>query len=597
MRLSHFFEGWVASFKIYYFSYIVAFVATVLWIISVSLSSTSNPDIDQLLMVCAVAFPLFLLGPLYNHIRQKYDARILIVGGAIAALLSLGFWRYLQSHQIFVSWFVPQSYTIVTLLSVITAWWSVLALLSLVHPYENRATRYWRKELLVYMFIALLGSAILWWGISGSLASISYLFDVTIDRKRYQYVGIVSFLIVGVSILLTNLARTEPDTHYHSFFRFFGLYIFFPLTIVYALILLVYGGKILMTWQRPKGLVSMMVIWYTLFGLLTYLLTYPLKEEYPSVKYAQMWYFVSILAFSLLLFGAIGMRISQYGITESRYLIVMAGIRIIMSGAVSLISPKRSFSTMIFVFLGLTISSAYLPWSASAVSLKSQTQRAEKLLEQFWWRDGQTLTYNKLNSDDFDETKKKQARSLMSTLDYLVQYHDQEAISYLRSSNQDLKPKNINDTWPSINEDRLKTLWLSWSISMYEPDATDTETTSFFIASESNAAFDVSGYSSLFSVRGSEWAKYPSDTDKDHYVTTAWNNNAVITLNWQNWSTLTIDLMELAPQLYQLSLDKWITLTWENYLMIVNNLYGENRNEKYTIYNYDITILANLKAN
>ena len=202
----------------------------------------------------------------------------------------------------------------------------------------------------MHVVVAGLGSAILRGGISASLGSIDYLFDIDIDYKRYMYVGVVSFLIIGVSIFLTNLHRTKYEESYHSFFRFFGLYIFFPLAIVYACILLVYGGKIVVTQTWPKGLISMMVIGYTIWGLIAYLLTYPLKES-SLVNKMRSTYFISILVFVLLLFGAIGIRISQYGITESRYLIVMIGIWIVTVGITSLLRPKKTFSTMIFTLL------------------------------------------------------------------------------------------------------------------------------------------------------------------------------------------------------------------------------------------------------
>ena len=84
-------------------------------------------------------------------------------------------------------------------------------------------------------------------GISASLGSIDYLFDISIAYKRYMYVGIVSFLIIGVSIFLTRLHKTYAKFVYENILRFFGLYIFFPLAIIYALILLAYGLKIVTT--------------------------------------------------------------------------------------------------------------------------------------------------------------------------------------------------------------------------------------------------------------------------------------------------------------------------------------------------------------
>jgi predicted neutral ceramidase superfamily lipid hydrolase len=88
--------------------------------------------------------------------------------------------------------------------------------------------------------------------LSASIGSVDYLFDIDIYYKRYQYIGVISFCIVGVSIVLTNLATTKQVDDYPKILRFFGLYIFLPLAIVYAVILMSYGAKILITQTWPK---------------------------------------------------------------------------------------------------------------------------------------------------------------------------------------------------------------------------------------------------------------------------------------------------------------------------------------------------------
>ena len=65
---------------------------------------------------------------------------------------------------------------------------------------------------------------------------------------------------------------------YNSVFRFFGLYIFVPLAVLYAMILCAYGLKILVTGVWPHDLIVWMVIGYMIFGLVAYVLTHPLDD-------------------------------------------------------------------------------------------------------------------------------------------------------------------------------------------------------------------------------------------------------------------------------------------------------------------------------
>ena len=97
-----------------------------------------------------------------------------------------------------------------------------------------------------------------------------------------------------------------------------------PLAGLYALILLTYGLKILATGVWPQGVVVWMVLGYMAFGVVAYVLTYPLRSQYAWLRKIHLAYFISLLLFSFLLFASIGMRVSQYGLTTERYLVIAA---------------------------------------------------------------------------------------------------------------------------------------------------------------------------------------------------------------------------------------------------------------------------------
>lgn len=170
-----FFSRLSESCKTYYLSYLVALFATVLWIIVISFDYSYEMELGifyELLATCAIAFPLFLLWPLYNQTRKKPDYKIVIVTSLIGTVLSLLFAWYVAHYNVFDQ--IKQTYRVILSSSIVDliAWGSILATVAYAHPRGNLTTRWRWKELFVHIVIAWLGSAILRGGIAASLGSI-----------------------------------------------------------------------------------------------------------------------------------------------------------------------------------------------------------------------------------------------------------------------------------------------------------------------------------------------------------------------------------------------------------------------------------------
>jgi len=117
-------------------------------------------------------------------------------------------------------------------------------------------------------------------GISASLASIEFLFSVTISSEVYQHIGNISMILIAGWIWLINLYQhsfmsllDKGAVHraegfkiiYPHWMRIFGQYIFLPLCVIYGLILISYGIKIIATGLRPEGQLIYMVTGYVIF--------------------------------------------------------------------------------------------------------------------------------------------------------------------------------------------------------------------------------------------------------------------------------------------------------------------------------------------
>ncbi|MCR5411739.1 MAG: DUF4153 domain-containing protein [Patescibacteria group bacterium] len=163
--------------------------------------------------------------------------------------------------------------------------------------------------------------------------------------------------------------------------KIFGCYIVLPLLLIYFAIFFAYGLKILITGTWPKGLIVWLGISYFVFGMVTYYLTY--AEETPFYKKMHQLIFSSFLFIALMMAGAIGLRISQYGITFHRYFICAFILVMIAFSLLALLRPKQRFFFFGTLFFGATVLSFYGPLNVTQVSFFSQKQRVVHLAETY----------------------------------------------------------------------------------------------------------------------------------------------------------------------------------------------------------------------
>ncbi len=127
-------------------------------------------------------------------------------------------------------------------------------------------------------------------------------------------------------IFLSNIPAAD-DTQARRLSGFFnGLvkYIFLPLTLVYMAILYVYGGRILLTWDLPRGGVAWPVMWSVCCVVLFLYAIRPFSalETSALLRKTVRRLPMAMLPLLLLLAVAIGCRVGQYGVTTERLYVV-----------------------------------------------------------------------------------------------------------------------------------------------------------------------------------------------------------------------------------------------------------------------------------
>ena len=193
---------------------------------------------------------------------------------------------------------------------------------------------FWQYNRLLFtrLVISAIYSGFLYVGIALALVSLNLLFEIKIHDKLYfdLWIVIVGFFNTWffVSGMPTNFDDLEEIDEYPFGLKVFSQYILLPLLVLYLVILYLYGAKIIVLWDWPKGIVSWLIIAVAVLGIFAFLLIHPFgqKEENSWIKKFSKAYYFILLPLVTMLFIAISMRLADYGITINRYIVLLLGV-------------------------------------------------------------------------------------------------------------------------------------------------------------------------------------------------------------------------------------------------------------------------------
>ena len=285
------------------------------------------------------------------------------------------------------------------------------------------------KILFIHILISLLYTTVLFLGISLAIIVVNHLFSLKIGSNLYSdlwlfLIGIFNtwFFLSGVP---SDFDELDHRTDYPKGLKIFTQFVLIPLVTIYFVILYAYMTKMIFQWSLPKGAVSFLVVGFSVFGILSLLLIYPLQnlDTEKWIKIYSRWFYRALLPLIVLLFVAIGTRIGNYGITESRYLIVLlalwlAGISIYLQ-----INKLHNIKIIPITLCLITALSAFGPWGAAAVSKSSQLGRLKSILTR-----NELLLYGKLKKPA-KEIPQNDQNELSSLISYLSYDHGAETLT------------------------------------------------------------------------------------------------------------------------------------------------------------------------
>jgi len=215
---------------------------------------------------------------------------------------------------------------------------------------------------------------------------------------------------------------------------FMGTWLLSPLTLIYALILIAYGVKIILAGSLPKGEIAQLTTPFLIVGTLTWLVLEPpfIQTKVLAKLFRKLWFLMSIPA-AILLAISIGVRIAEYGFTPERIALLMAVIGALGLGVWFSVGPKdkrdiRLIPSFIALLLGIGA------FGAETLSVSNQKSRAISGLKMagIISEDGVVLPLSDIQISD-----KNAARQAKGSLIFLKRHREMKILNQIFDGAED----------------------------------------------------------------------------------------------------------------------------------------------------------------
>lgn len=285
-------------------------------------------------------------------------------------------------------------------------------------------------------------------GMSLLLASLHLLFGFDVRSEWYVILECLFGLLLSALLFLGRIPQGAKK-HDHepldsSFLNAVMRFLFLPLVGLYILVLYIYAGKILLTWELPDGWVSWLVCASMVGCIVIEFGLYPVRklQDKRADHLIARWLPIVILPLLLLMSVGIVRRLSDYGITVNRLYLLTLNLWFYFVCITLFLTKARRINWITISFTLIFLLTSALPINYISLTRHHMTSSIERILE------GQRLP---LNAAQFDKLMKalpeEDGQRLCVRLDYMRQtFGYQSTDAYI--DNDDYVPlsKYINPT-------------------------------------------------------------------------------------------------------------------------------------------------------
>jgi len=276
------------------------------------------------------------------------------------------------------------------------------------------------QSVVVDKTVTILYSMVLFLGLTAVFLTVDGLSLIKLKEQIYIEIWLFVVFVFAMIFFASKLKKVDENLEeyeIHKIFRFLIYFIVIPLITIYTGILYIYFGKMLITKSWPQGLVSHLILWYTIFSLFIMIMVTPMREKDLVAKIFKNYFpFVSV-PLLILSIVSISKRISQYGVTELRYFIVLLGIWLIFCMVSSIF--KARLSVILISLIAVVYISVFSPINNRRITIMSQNKRLERILiKHGLLKDGKLVKNSGLNEN--------QKYEITDVLNYILGIRDRK---------------------------------------------------------------------------------------------------------------------------------------------------------------------------
>ncbi len=410
------------------YSWSTALLLIIINEIDSSLSNETKEMLIRINMILALGIPLSLCAKMFFEKNEKKAAHLYIYY-SLVIVFQVFFYLFLLKDLKMMS---ISRYIGVNLAA-------YLAFIFIPHMVNKENFESYVIHVLTYFLVTYVYSLVLYGGLSAILFAIDSLLGINIKREIYFYTFLIVALGFGPAYFLAYVPERNKisiELNYSKILKILLIYIVMPLLATYALILYLYFIKIIITMEWPEGLVSHLVLWFSLILTLVLFFITPIERDNKWIANFTKWAPRTILPILIMMFVSMGIRINAYGITENRYYVLVLGLWI-FAIMIYLSLCKKKKNIILPISLSIIILISILgPFSSFSISQYSQSKRFENILiNNNMIKEGKIVPSTNISRGD--------RQTISSILSY---FHDNHSLTRLALLPKDFKIEDMEDT-------------------------------------------------------------------------------------------------------------------------------------------------------
>ncbi|MCM3722948.1 DUF4153 domain-containing protein [Solibacillus isronensis] len=254
---------------------------------------------------------------------------------------------------------------------------------------ENFSARFFHifKSVLITAFFSI----VIFVGLMLIYAAINYLL-FSVNSHIIEYIAAIVF---GLFMPLFFLSLTMKEEERAPILEVLLSYVIVPLTMVYAVILVIYIALHFTDWS--ENLLEPLLVYFATTVLIVYFLSYQINNV--LTKWFRLIFPKVLLVIVLYQLVVSIMKIGETGMTHGRYFVILFGLFAIIIALILTFMPKKQW-LVAPIFIGFSLLSVIPPVDAFTISKNNQENLLQERLQSLNMYNGEVQPNPEISNED-----------------------------------------------------------------------------------------------------------------------------------------------------------------------------------------------------